>query len=1537
MLRLSAAKSALLFQCLLISFPMFATATEIPAPRLLATSTGSLEVRGLSVSPGGVVWMTRWEPPYVSWIELRDLDGSMEAQFPCSTALGQVAALSDTTALVMPNDASTALGYVRCWLFRRTSLTEMALVDSIDVVAAPSEVRFTDVAAAGDSIVCFSGGPATLHICNLYTDTQVTVAAGGSCTAPDYNVGYAVATGPDGTLLISVDEARYNNEIFVHTYYMRRYAADGSPIGGPIPSDRELDGLATDASGAIYGMYSDVMDQLTPADEDRLYVWSSGGTLLVEQQLRSPFTHAWHIACGNNCTLFVAGDGETYLDRWSTDFDGDGLCDTWEVGGLVVRRGESPVPLLGADVRRRDIYVELDAMETGTVDSAGIALVVDAFDRAPLAGEGLAAGIALHVEVDNVACSYVSFSIPKDGSVAALQDSFVGFKSAHFGRETGARIEAGTRAADVKRLAYYYCVCSSPIFDESIGESRSGISECPGNDFVFAQSTNDAQEWAGTFMHELGHTLGLRHGGTDDVGYKPNYYSVMNYMWQRPISGVTDGFWALGYSTDALSTLTETHLVDSVGIGFPSEPGARRPELVPYGPPAWDSTYARWRYKSASPTDAVDWDDAPTTAACDTCNVNVWGGPNGRIVASKLGDVFEGCSDWPRVMLSPRSVPAWDADGAWTAGFGAGIDELTIEALAAYDNAMTDCNGNGVPDAEDVALGTSMDVDGDGIPDECEAARIVLADSLVVTCPAGDLGSVVVTANLAGISWADSLDGLGTPPTVRGVVVRENGLWPRSWNGDTLQFIAKGSGVYEVEAGTWSGHGRVWVDVLADLVYLGRSEPATVRSLDCDSLVIGAVDQFDAAAVVAAYGLGDRPWCDLNKDGVIDVADSALVAAHVCDAVDRGCEDPMEVQAAYAWGDSVTLQWTAGEGDSAFVSVILGGVPGCGREWTTLSEGLRDDGVATVRVAPGDAPDSNYVLTVLRTAGHNDPDGWYGCELHSTVFVVGAPDTIAPAQVTDLQVGLGRTTAAVSWTAPGDDGVTGTASAYDLRYSLYPITGEASFEAATVVEDVPEPSEAGSVECVELYGLTRCHAYYFALKTRDEVYNWSTMSNVASGTTLCSGYQEVLCGGDGLLVQGGSGGGWLLEGSVLGQDAEESAAAVADAVSSGAEVATVRVYEPNEVSSAADLLAGAAVEADTCALGGPAAADSGHLALRLSSKSDATWTLSGVKLLGVDHGVEERAVLAGESALVGTLHSLDAVQDSSGNDLAAALASGQVAVTARVGGTWDMSLSGVGAGGAALFLEVIGRGAEDEDDARGITVLAEDGAGGWRALTTVVPRDGENRLVVDSLPGSHLRLLFHDEYTVERLAWLGSCRRVSPEELDLVRAEHSEAGSVLPADGGEADLDLTIGPGENLVLTYDVPAVRPDESRDFFLVVRGQHEESGGAAVALNAAASARAAVLPVSFALHQNRPNPFSGTTTVRFDLPVASRVDVSIFDLQGRRVRTLASGEFAAGFQSVVWDQRDDAGNGMRPSVYLCRLVAGAFRAQKTMVLLP
>jgi hypothetical protein len=83
-------------------------------------------------------------------------------------------------------------------------------------------------------------------------------------------------------------------------------------------------------------------------------------------------------------------------------------------------------------------------------------------------------------------------------------------------------------------------------------------------------------------MHELSHALGLRHGGADEINYKPNYYSVMNYTWQVPDNIAADASyassWKLDYSDQALPDLDTAHLDETAGFG------GRFSIFVPVGP-----------------------------------------------------------------------------------------------------------------------------------------------------------------------------------------------------------------------------------------------------------------------------------------------------------------------------------------------------------------------------------------------------------------------------------------------------------------------------------------------------------------------------------------------------------------------------------------------------------------------------------------------------------------------------------------------------------------------------------------------------------------------------------------------------------------------------------------------------------------------------------------------------------------------------------------------------------------------------------------
>jgi hypothetical protein len=81
---------------------------------------------------------------------------------------------------------------------------------------------------------------------------------------------------------------------------------------------------------------------------------------------------------------------------------------------------------------------------------------------------------------------------------------------------------------------------------------------------------------------------------------------------------------------------------------------------------------------------------------------------------------------------------------------------------------------------------------------------------------------------------------------------------------------------------------------------------------------------------------------------------------------------------------------------------------------------------------------------------------------------------------------------------------------------------------------------------------------------------------------------------------------------------------------------------------------------------------------------------------------------------------------------------------------------------------------------------------------------------------------------------------------------------------------------------------------------------------------------LPEQFTLFPNYPNPFNPITTISYNLPVASRVKLNIFNLLGQEIRTLVNQIQEPGYKSVTWDGLDNGGRSMIPGVYFYRLEA-------------
>lgn len=140
------------------------------------------------------------------------------------------------------------------------------------------------------------------------------------------------------------------------------------------------------------------------------------------------------------------------------------------------------------------------------------------------------------------------------------------------------------------------------------------------------------------------------------------------------------------------------------------------------------------------------------------------------------------------------------------------------------------------------------------------------------------------------------------------------------------------------------------------------------------------------------------------------------------------------------------------------------------------------------------------------------------------------------------------------------------------------------------------------------------------------------------------------------------------------------------------------------------------------------------------------------------------------------------------------------------------------------------------------------------------------------------------------------------------------------------DEDATTSPAHDLTYVYHT---RSNAGQYAFDEV---HPDFAGVTVALSAAAG----TLPTEFALNQNYPNPFNPDTQIGFALPVDADVDLSVFNILGQQVTTLALGRMPAGNHTVTWNGTNSDGTQVASGIYFYRISAGSFAETKKMMLL-
>jgi len=369
-------------------------------------------------------------------------------------------------------------------------------------------------------------------------------------------------------------------------------------------------------------------------------------------------------------TYYTGGGVSTdaWLVKICGDTDGDGLHDSWERKGIDYNKdGTIDLTLPDADWKHKDVFVEVDYMAVLKPDLDAINDVKYAFRNAPVRNPDNKEGINLHVDVDDV----VEFN-----ETTSLAE-FYNIKGSYFGNDTERGSPNSANILAAKKLVYRYALF---LCKRAGVETQTGLAEIHGNDFmIFLGALTDAEEGtrggqAGTFMHELGHTFGLKDGGGDNILFKPNYLSVMNYAFQTPEIYEER---PLDYSRSQLPDLDEGNLSEPDGIGG-----------GPYDFTIYSSPNGFPILASAGLP--IDWDlDGQATETKIEANINNFSRVNIDYDSPRF-EILHGYNDWKNLKYDFRNSTNFASGvdiGDWTANE---MTSETIEALREIVKSMHD-------------------------------------------------------------------------------------------------------------------------------------------------------------------------------------------------------------------------------------------------------------------------------------------------------------------------------------------------------------------------------------------------------------------------------------------------------------------------------------------------------------------------------------------------------------------------------------------------------------------------------------------------------------------------------------------------------------------------------------------------------------------------------------------------------------------------------------------------------------------------------
>jgi len=316
------------------------------------------------------------------------------------------------------------------------------------------------------------------------------------------------------------------------------------------------------------------------------------------------------------------------------DTDGDAIADAWETRGIDYNENETiDLVFTNANPKHKDVYVEIDAMAGRAPNMNNLNRVLvgtgrgDGFNNAPkelVQNPNGRKGVKLHLELDETNLPFQTWT---------NSDNFVEFDLLRAIRFGTVAQRGNTNALAAKAMTYRYCIFANTVPGAS-GAARSHAVR----DFYVAEgqksSSATSDDVPDTFMHELGHALGVRHGGGDDINFKPNYHSIVNYAW---IPGTANTPWRLDYSREAFKSLNETNLNEAIGLGASTAHGGH---ALLVGPHLIGTNDAPLLY--VSELGPVDWNTNGTIGDVNVQrDINYLSGTN-----PSPGEILIGHDDW---------------------------------------------------------------------------------------------------------------------------------------------------------------------------------------------------------------------------------------------------------------------------------------------------------------------------------------------------------------------------------------------------------------------------------------------------------------------------------------------------------------------------------------------------------------------------------------------------------------------------------------------------------------------------------------------------------------------------------------------------------------------------------------------------------------------------------------------------------------------------------------------------------------------------